>query len=143
MTRSESRQTVTLAQRLAATESFARVVVEGKLSLAQASLLVRARTKRTAALFDEHESLLVETAKCVSADQLQTLMSQWYRRADAATADAADGDVDDRRELFLSPVGTTEWALSGTLTAEQGTLVAEAINAIAQAEWESRKRSAR
>ena len=136
VTRGESRQTVTLAQRLAATESIGREVVEGRLSLAQASLLVRARTKRTAALFDEHESLLVETAKSVSADQLQTLMSQWYRRADAATADAADGDVDDRRELFLSPVGTTEWALNGTLTAEQGTLVAEAINAIAQAEWE-------
>ena len=41
VTRGESRQKVTLAQRLAATESIGREVVEGKLSLAQASLLVR------------------------------------------------------------------------------------------------------
>lgn len=57
-------------------------------------------------------------------------------RADAATANADDADVAARRELFLAPVGTTEWALRGTLTAEQGEVVNQALTAIAQAEWD-------
>ena len=134
-TRSEVRGWVNVAKRLDATSLIAERVADGRLSLGQVLVLVRGRTKRTAAFFDEHEAFLVETAGGLSADQLQVFMSQWYRRADAATADADDRDVAARRELFLAPVGTTEWVMRGTLTAEQGDVLHQALTAIAQADW--------
>ena len=133
-TRPEARAKLNVAKRLAATTLIQHELADGELSLSQATLLVRGRTKRTADYFDEHEPFLTATAKNLSADQLAVLIAQWHRRADAATADTADTDVMDRRELFLTPVGTTEWMLRGTLTAEQGDLVNEAPTAISQTE---------
>ena len=134
-TRSEVRGWVNVAKRLDATSLIAERVADGRLSLGQALVLVRGRTKRTAAFFDEHEAFLVDTAGVLSTDQLQVFMSQWYRRADAATADVDDRDVAARRELFLAPVGSTEWVVRGTLTAEQGDVLNVALTAIAQADW--------
>ena len=133
-TRPEARAKINVAKRLAATTLIQHELADGELSLSQSTLLVRGRTKRTADYFDEHEPFLTATAKDLSADQLAVLIAQWHRRADAATADTDDTDVINRRELFLAPVGTTEWMLRGTLTAEQGDLVNEALTAIAQTE---------
>ena len=76
-TRSEVRGWVNVAKRLDATSLIAERVADGRLSLGQALGLVRGRTKRTAAFFDEHEAFLVDTAGALSADRLQVFMSQW------------------------------------------------------------------
>ena len=135
-TRRQSRSWISLSKRLAATHMVDDELAAGGLSLGQATMLMRGRTTRTAEFFDEQETFLVEIAKTLSPDQLDDFMNQWYRRADAATADSDDADARTRRELFLAPVGSTEWALRGTLTAEQGELVNEALSAIAEADWD-------
>ena len=70
---------------------------------------MRGRTARTAEFFDEQEPFLVEIAETLSPDQLVEFMNQWYLRADSATADFDDDDTLTGRELFLAPVGSTEW----------------------------------
>jgi hypothetical protein len=137
--RREARGWVTTAQRLASTTLIGPRLADGTLSLSQAKEFSRVRTKRTALLFDEHEAGLLAAGAALPVDQLSTLMGQWYRTADAATADKEGTDVEERRDLFVLPVGDSEWMLKGTLTPEQGAVVSEAIDAVTQADWDGKE----
>ena len=132
----EAKGTVRLARRLAVAPVVAEALGSGELSLAQAVSLTSGASKRTLDVFATCERSLVRSAKTLSADQLALVMRQWCRRADAETASFDERDVDTRRAVFVSPVGDLEWALNGTLTAEQGCVVSEAIGAVVQADWE-------
>jgi hypothetical protein len=135
-TRAEAGGWLTFAKRLAATSMIGPRFADGSLSMSQAREFSRVRTKRTAELFDEHEAGLLDAGDELPVDQLSTLMSQWYRRADAATAHRDGEEVEQARELVLLPVGDSEWMLRGTLTPEQGEVVSDAIDAVSQAEWD-------
>ncbi len=137
--RREARGWITSAQRLASTTLVGPRLADGTLSLSQAREFSRVRTKRTALLFDEHEAGLLAAGDKLPVDQLSTLMGQWYRTADAATADKDGSDVEERRDLFVLPVGDSEWMLKGTLTPEQGAVVSEAIEAVSQSDWDGKE----
>jgi Domain of unknown function (DUF222)/HNH endonuclease len=131
-----SRAAVTMAKRLHWAEGIGSGLRDGSLSFGQAQAFSKQLTKRTISLFVDHESWLLEMAEDLSVDNLETAMAYWRRRADAELADLQTKSSEADRELFVSPMGDTQWALNGTLTAEQGSIVSEAINAVVQAEWE-------
>jgi Domain of unknown function (DUF222)/HNH endonuclease len=131
-----ARATVLMAKRLSCTEGVATGLQDGTVSLGQAQAFTKQLTKRTVSLFAEIEAGLLETAQHYSVDDLEDVMAQWRRRADAQLADAGTQCAEVDRELFLSRLGDTQWVLNGTLTAEQGSVVSEAINSVVQAEWE-------
>ena len=129
---------VRLAKRVALTGLVQERLLDGSLSLGRASLFAGAVTQRTRKLFAEFEESLLLHSDRLHADQLQFLLSQWRRRADAVTDRDDRKDVEDRREVFLSSFGDGEWDLKGTLTPEQGALLSQALMAIAQAEWDGK-----
>jgi Domain of unknown function (DUF222)/HNH endonuclease len=131
-----SRAAVTMAKRLHWAEGVGCGLRDGSLSLGQAQAFSKQLTKRTISLFVEHEAGLLDMAEGLSVDNLETAMAYWRRRADAELADLQTKSSEADRELFVSPIGDTQWALNGTLTAEQGSIVSEAIDAVVQAEWE-------
>jgi Domain of unknown function (DUF222)/HNH endonuclease len=134
--RRASRAAVMMAKRLSWAEVVGAGLRDGAVSLGKAQAITKQLTKRTASLFLEIESALLETAQSLSVDDLETVMAQWRRFADAELADAETKGSEIDRELFLSRLGDTQWILNGTLTAEQGSIVSEAINSVVQAEWE-------
>lgn len=131
-----SRAAVMLAKRLSWAEKVGGCLRDGTLSLGRAQAITKQLTKRTASLFLEFEEGLLETAQSLSVDTLETVMAEWRRRADAQMADSETKNAEVDRELFLSRLGDTQWVMNGTLTAEQGSVVSEAINSVVQAEWE-------
>jgi Domain of unknown function (DUF222) len=131
-----ARAAVLMAKRLSCTEGVTTGLQDGTVSLGQAQAFTKQLTKRTVSLFAEIEAGLLETAQHYSVDDLEDVMAQWRRRADAQLADAGTQCAEVDRELFLSRLGDTQWVLNGTLTAEQGSVVSEAINSVVQAEWE-------
>jgi Domain of unknown function (DUF222)/HNH endonuclease len=134
--RQTSRAAVRMAKRLSWAEGVGAGLRDGTVSLGQAMAIANQLTKRTASLFLEIEGELLKTAQSFSVDDLENVMTQWRRRADAELADAETKTSEIDRELFVSRLGDTQWVLNGTLTAEQGSIVSEAINSVVQAEWE-------
>jgi Domain of unknown function (DUF222)/HNH endonuclease len=131
-----SRAVVRLAKRLSWADGVSAGLQDGTVSLGQAQAFTKQLTKRTASLFVEVEAELIKTAQHFSVDDLEDVMAQWRRRADAELADTETKCAEVDRELFLSRLGDTQWVLNGTLTAEQGSIVSEALNSVVQAEWE-------
>jgi Domain of unknown function (DUF222)/HNH endonuclease len=131
-----TRAAVLMAKRLSCTEGVAAGLRDGTVSFGQAQAFTKQLTKRTISLFAEIEAGLLDTAQHFSVDDLEDVMAQWRRRADAQLADTETKCAEVDRELFLSRLGDTQWVLNGTLTAEQGSIVSEAINSVVQAEWE-------
>ena len=119
----EARATVRFAKRLALTDGVRAGLADGRVSLGQAQLFTNVLTKRTAEWFAAHEDFLLRNVARLSTNQAEKVLANWYRHADAATDRKARADVETRRELFLSAVGDSEWALKGTLTPEQGELM--------------------
>ena len=128
-THRDAAATLRLSTRLARSTIVADELATGGLSLGQAAAIVAASTERSAALFAEYEANAVATAKRVSTDDLTRVMRMWKRRADEATRRDDDRMVDEKREVFLSPVGDQEWELNGTLTAESGEVLKQALDA--------------
>lgn len=90
-------------------------------------MIASACTERVADLFGEFEPHAVRAAGQLQTDDLAMVMRKWGRQADEETAKHDDRAVEAKREVFLSPVGELEWALNGTLTAEQGAVLHEAL----------------
>jgi hypothetical protein len=114
-----SRAAVTMAKRLHWAEGVGCGLRDGSLSLGQAQAFSKQLTKRTISLFVEHEAGLLDMAEGLSVDNLETAMAYWRRRADAELADLQTKSSEADRELFVSPMGDTQWLLNGTFTAEQ------------------------
>ena len=114
-----SRATVTMAKRLHWAEGVGSGLRDGSLSFGQAQAFTKQLTKRTISLFVEHEAGLIDMAADLSVDDLETAMAHWRRQADAELADLQTKSSEADRELFVSQLGDTQWALNGTLTAEQ------------------------
>ena len=131
----EARSMLRFAKRLSYTDLVREGFVNGELSAAQAQVFVHGLTKKHAALFGEHEPMLVASAANLNLAQLEQLMAHWHRRADDDLADTEDRCAEAAREVFLSPIGNS-WALKGTLTPEQGSVVHQALTAVMQHEWE-------
>jgi hypothetical protein len=131
-----SRAIVRLAKRLSWAKGVSIGLRDGTVSLGQAQAFTKQLTKRTASLFVEVEAELIKTAQHFSVDDLENVMAQWRRRADAELADTETKCSEVDRELFLSRLGDAQWVLNGTLTAEQGSIISEAVNSVVQAEWE-------
>jgi Domain of unknown function (DUF222)/HNH endonuclease len=131
-----SRAIVRLAKRLSWAEGVSNGLRDGTVSLGQAQAFTKQLTKRSASLFVEVEAELIKTAQHFSVDDLENVMAQWRRRVDAELADTETKCSEVDRELFLSRLGDAQWVLNGTLTAEQGSIISEAINSVVQAEWE-------
>ena len=127
-THRDATATLRLATRLARSSIVAEELAAGTLTLGQAAAIVTASTERSAPLFREYEAHAVCMAKRISTDDLTRVMRMWKRRADDATRRDDDRVVEEKREVFLSPVGDTEWALNGTLTPEAGELLKQALD---------------
>ncbi len=127
---------VRFATRLARTSIVADGLTDGTLSLGQAQIIAGACTERAAALFADYEPLIVRSAADVSVDDLARVVRMWSRHADQATAADDDAHAEAGREVFLSPVGESQWALNGTLTAEQGAIVHEALQAAMEQDFD-------
>jgi Domain of unknown function (DUF222) len=132
----DGRAMVTTAKRLRWAEKVGAGLCDGSLSLGQAHAFTRALSKRNISLFCEHEETLLDLAKNLSVDQLEKAMDHWRRRSDSELSDQQTKNVEEGRELFVSQLGDSEWVVKGSLTAEQGCLVSEAVNAVVEAEWE-------
>jgi Domain of unknown function (DUF222)/HNH endonuclease len=134
--RRTSRAAVMMAKRLTWAEKVGAGLRDGTVSLGKAQAFTKQLTKRTASLFLDSEADLLEAAQYLSVDDLETVMANWRRRADAELTDAETKGSEIDRAFFVSRLGDTQWILNGTLTAEQGSIVSEAINSVVQAEWE-------
>jgi Domain of unknown function (DUF222)/HNH endonuclease len=134
--RRTSRAAVMMAKRLTWAEKVGAGLRDGTVSLGKAQAFTKQLTKRTASLFLDSEAHLLEAAQYLSVDDLETVMANWRRRADAELTDAETKGSEIDRAFFVSRLGDTQWILNGTLTAEQGSIVSEAINSVVQAEWE-------
>jgi hypothetical protein len=134
--RRTSRATVMMAKRLSWADGLSDALKDGTISFGQAQAFTKQITKRTASLFIEHEAEFLETAQTMSVDDLEIVMAHWRRRADAELSDSETKNCEIDREFFISKMGDLQWVLNGTLTAEQGSIVSEAINSVVQAEWE-------
>jgi Domain of unknown function (DUF222) len=134
--RQVSRALVMMAKRLTWAEKVGAGLRDGTLSLGQAQTITKQLTKRTASQFLDYEDGLIESAQMLSVDDFELVMAQWRRRVDAELADSETKCAEMDREVFLSRLGDTQWVLNGTLTAEQGSVVSEAINSVVQAEWD-------
>ena len=132
----EASSMVRFATRLARTSGVAEGLADGSLSLGQAQVIAAACTERAAGLFADYEPHIVRTAADVSTDDLARVVSMWSRHADQATAAADDKQAEARREVFLSAVGENQWALNGTLSAEQGAVVHEALQAAMEQDFD-------
>jgi Domain of unknown function (DUF222)/HNH endonuclease len=132
----EGRELVTTAKRLRWAENVGAGLRAGSVSLGQAKAFTRELSKRNISLFAEHEDMLLDLADELSVDQLEQAMKHWRRRADSELLDKETKDTEAGRELFVSQLGDSEWVVKGSLTAEQGCLVSEAVNAVVEAEWE-------
>ena len=129
VTSREAGSMVRFATRLARTSEVADGLADGTLSLGQAKVIAAACTERAADLFADYEPVIMRTAAGLSTDDLARVVRMWSRHADEATAATDDKEAEARREVFLSPVGEQQWALNGTLSAEQGAVVHEALQA--------------
>ena len=89
-TMSEARSMLRFAKRLSSTDLVREAFVNGELSEKQVRIFVRGLTKKHAALFAEHEPMLVASAENLNVAQLQQLMAHWLRYADADTADTEE-----------------------------------------------------
>ena len=126
-THQDAASAIRLSTRLARTSMVQERLVDGRLSLGQAKVIASACTDRVADLFDDFEPHAVRSAGQLHTDDLAKVMRRWGRQADEETAKHDDRAVEAKRELFLSPVGDLEWAVNGTLTAEQGAVLNEAL----------------
>jgi Domain of unknown function (DUF222)/HNH endonuclease len=129
----EAKRVVSFAKKLGWTDRVKTGFVTGTLSAEQARMVTRVLTKQNVSFFAEHEESLVAIAEQFNMAQFGQALQHWRKRADDFTAKNDAKNAEDARELFCSPVGDT-FVLKGTLTAEQGTIVNEAITMISQAE---------
>jgi Domain of unknown function (DUF222) len=133
--RDEAKRVVSFAKKLCWTDRVKAGFVTGTLSAEQARMVTRVLTKKNLSCFAEHEQNLVDIAELFNMAQFDQALQHWRKRADDFTADDDRKKADVVREVFCSRVGES-WVLKGTLTAEQGSIVSEAIAMITQAEWE-------
>ncbi len=136
LTARDGRAMVMMAKRLRWAEGVGAGLRDGSVSLGQARSFTRALSKRNISLFCEHEAALLDVAKDLSVDQLDNAMDHWRRRADSELSDQQTKNAQDSRELFVSPLGDNQWVVKGSLTAEQGSVVSEALKAVLEAEWD-------
>ncbi len=136
LTTRDGRAMATMAKRLRWAESVGGGLRDGSVSLGQARSFTRALSKRNISLFCEHEDTLLDLAKDLSVDQLDKAMDHWRRRADSELSDQQTKNAQDNRELFISPLGDNQWIMKGSLTAEQGSIINEALKAVVEAEWD-------
>jgi Domain of unknown function (DUF222) len=131
----EAQRLVSFAKKLCWTDHVRAGFVSGALSAEQARMVTAVLTKRNVSMFAEHEHNLIGIAQRFNMAQFQRALQHWRKLADDFTAKNDAKTAEDARELFCSQVGDT-FVLNGTLTAEQGTIVNEAITMISQAEWD-------
>jgi Domain of unknown function (DUF222) len=135
--KSDAQTAVRFAKRLRWLPSVADRFADGTLSLGQTRVITRAVTKRTVSQFIDHERVLFNSAAMLSTDDFATVMHRWKQLADTTAASEQDRAEQDSREAHLSKFGSAnQWALNATLTAEQGEILSNAIDAIMQDDWE-------
>jgi hypothetical protein len=113
---------VRLARSLASMPLADEALCAGEISMRAVHLLARCATPRTRALYGEHEAMLVDQARQLSADQLEKVVEYWLALADPDGREPS-GDA-ERDSVHLSRAGNGRWSLRGDLCDEIGAEIA-------------------
>jgi 5-methylcytosine-specific restriction endonuclease McrA len=126
-----AREKVRVARALPGLPQISQAFAEARVSYSKVRAMTRAATP-------ENENSLLNTAYHGTARHVEQQV-RWYRRAKRLEALNEENRRHAHRELSLYPDDDGSWVLRGRLTAEQGALIAKALEAAQNQAFEERR----
>lgn len=114
---------------------FQQALSEGSISVSHVTAVRRVAARREArqAAFPGFAEDLLEVARHSTPERTASIMRAWANRLDPGDEDDHARDIDDRRQVYLSPVGDV-WDLKGTLPGLSGAKLAGVLNQIMESQ---------
>jgi hypothetical protein len=126
-----AREKVRVARALPGLPQISKAFAEGRVSYSKVRAMTRVATPR-------NEESLLNTAFHGTARHVEQQV-RWYRRAKRLEALNEENRRHAHRELAVYPDDDGSWVLRGRLTAEQGALIAKALEAAQNQAFEERR----